>query len=805
MGPLLFEDKRTSTWYTGSTFTSFYFNMRLSPLLRFVPLLWGVVFSFGVASAAFVPPFVSDIYAGVFKVSAIDTEHFSIEFGPTVSAGADADSNRIPDLVERVAAYAETSYAKEVEELGFVDPLANYAKYNTESVQTRIPLIMDDAGLYLSDGSVGTTSIDESGLLYMAISPTVGEKVIQATVAHEFQHVIQFSYEGSFFGYDQDLNFAEQIAVAVEDFVFDDSNDYYNYLSDYFDYPDYSVFSGTVPEDTLFEYGLGIWPRYLVELVEDWALLPKVVSRYFASDPDVWDAYQAYEEVLREDYDKDLRDAYMGFAMSNYFASSFYVEGESYPELYIHRLHTPEDYPIQEEFVPLDTAPSLFGTNVLRFNLNEFAVGQDVKVTFERPSQVEWGVIAFTVREGVPVDTENVSLNIFPSGSELNTLVFPINEAADRLVLLVMPLASDPAMVESVEDAFDFAYAYRYSMEIGNFIATTTPEFTYEFVDEPVESVEVEVSEDSSVVDDLIVTGLTVTNVSSDSVSLRWKRSNDPDVTGYEIQYESVAMTDSSSKLVEGAHITHATLSSLEAGEYSVWIYPVSDSKEISVWSEIVTVIVFGESAATVSSSSESGFSDVSSTHQNGEAIQLLTEWDLIQGYPDGTFRPDQTINRAELLKLLTKNWVMEDDPMVEELSLENCFSDVMNQWFARYVCYAFQKGWVQGYEDGLFHPERTVSRAEALKMLFAASETPVPARVSGGAIKYSDVFASAWYAPYVVRAQELGLLEEEEGGEFLPDAGRSRAQVVEEIYRLVLVAFEDFKEEWGFEEIQRP
>ncbi|KKT72594.1 MAG: hypothetical protein UW70_C0106G0006 [Candidatus Peregrinibacteria bacterium GW2011_GWA2_44_7] len=80
------------------------------------------------------------------------------------------------------------------------------------------------------------------------------------TVAHEFLHVIQFSYMGSFVGYNQDAFFAEQTAVWAEEAAYTDVNDYFNYLPDFFNYPDYSVFTGVVPEGTLFEYASSIWP-----------------------------------------------------------------------------------------------------------------------------------------------------------------------------------------------------------------------------------------------------------------------------------------------------------------------------------------------------------------------------------------------------------------------------------------------------------------------------------------------------------------------------------------------------------------
>src|SRR3972149_3837984 len=50
-----------------------------------------------------------------------------------------------------------------------------------------------------------------------------------------------------------------------------------------------------------------------------------------------------------------------------------------------------------------------------------------------------------------------------------------------------------------------------------------------------------------------------------------------------------------------------------------------------------------------------------------------------------------------------------------------SCFSDVKKEWFSSYICYSKSKGWVSGYSDGSFKPNNTVTKMEALKMLIQA------------------------------------------------------------------------------------
>ncbi len=108
-------------------------------------------------------------------------------------------------------------------------------------------------------------------------------------------------------------------------------------------------------------------------------------------------------------------------------------------------------------------------------------------------------------------------------------------------------------------------------------------------------------------------------------------------------------------------------------------------------------------------------FPDVPSDHDNSRAIMLLQQAGVFSGYPDGTFRPGQSINRAELLKIFVSS--IGDSAGVLEAG--NCFPDVHEgDWFSSYVCTAVKRGWVSGYPDEYFRPERQVTLVEALKML---------------------------------------------------------------------------------------
>jgi len=113
----------------------------------------------------------------------------------------------------------------------------------------------------------------------------------------------------------------------------------------------------------------------------------------------------------------------------------------------------------------------------------------------------------------------------------------------------------------------------------------------------------------------------------------------------------------------------------------------------------------------------ESVFTDVSDKTDYSPAIQWMAENKVINGYEDGSFKPDKCVNRAEFLKML---FVVQEAELssVEDLS----FSDVNNSaWYAPYLATALQTKIVEGYNDGTFKPEQCVTRAEAAKMVVAS------------------------------------------------------------------------------------
>lgn len=186
---------------------------------------------------------------------------------------------------------------------------------------------------------------------------------------------------------------------------------------------------------------------------------------------------------------------------------------------------------------------------------------------------------------------------------------------------------------------------------------------------------------------------------------------------------------------------------------------------------------IIGESD-TIYAEAERQFSDVSKAHPNYEAIKFLQAEGIISGYSDGTFKPGNTVNRVEALKMLMLAFDMEAGPAG---SLP--FSDTDDgAWYAATLATALDKAIVRGYDDGTFRPSNVVNKAEYLKMLFLTGGiTPAESLTAN---PYSDVPKDAWYAPYAYLTNKMNLLSVA-NDRLSAGSGMTRGDVAETIYRL--------------------
>lgn len=147
----------------------------------------------------------------------------------------------------------------------------------------------------------------------------------------------------------------------------------------------------------------------------------------------------------------------------------------------------------------------------------------------------------------------------------------------------------------------------------------------------------------------------------------------------------------------------------------------------------------------TGSTAEESCFTDSSGSPYE-TAICYVKDLGVVQGYKDGSYKPNSPITRAEFTKI-----IMASSYENNEISGEKCFSDVQTDWYAPYVCKAQNLGFIGGYADKTFKPQNNIKLSEALKIILEAA-----AQTAGIDIPDAE---GPWYQKYVNLANQLNLI----------------------------------------------
>ena len=133
---------------------------------------------------------------------------------------------------------------------------------------------------------------------------------------------------------------------------------------------------------------------------------------------------------------------------------------------------------------------------------------------------------------------------------------------------------------------------------------------------------------------------------------------------------------------------------------------------------------------------SDTPFSDVDPAAWYSPYVAFAAKYGLVDGYSDGTFRPNDPVGRAELVKLVSN--------FFPAAAGESSFPDVpAGHWAAGVIGWAVEEGWVTGYPDGTFQPARSVSRCEAVRLVNLALGRQAGERQAE--LPFSDVAEGHW------------------------------------------------------------
>ena len=140
-------------------------------------------------------------------------------------------------------------------------------------------------------------------------------------------------------------------------------------------------------------------------------------------------------------------------------------------------------------------------------------------------------------------------------------------------------------------------------------------------------------------------------------------------------------------------------------------------------------------------------YTDVPADAWYNNAVSTLSNAGILDGYEDGTFRPDGNITRAEFATITARFLEASYDG-------GNRFPDIDGHWAAEYINEAANAGIVDGYEDGTFRPQQNITRAEAVTMVNRTVDRhPDADHLLDNMVTWPDNPESAWYYAQIQEA----------------------------------------------------
>ena len=161
--------------------------------------------------------------------------------------------------------------------------------------------------------------------------------------------------------------------------------------------------------------------------------------------------------------------------------------------------------------------------------------------------------------------------------------------------------------------------------------------------------------------------------------------------------------------------------------------------------------------------STSNNFSDVTADAWYNNAVSTMVNAGIIQGYEDGTFRPNNNITRAEFAAIASR--FMSSGYDVEE----DLFTDIANHWARENINDAAMTKWINGYPDGTFLPDKAITRAEAVTLVNnVLQRKPDADHMLDSMIKWPDnIDTSAWYYEAIQEATNSHDYDLFEGAEY--------------------------------------
>lgn len=200
--------------------------------------------------------------------------------------------------------------------------------------------------------------------------------------------------------------------------------------------------------------------------------------------------------------------------------------------------------------------------------------------------------------------------------------------------------------------------------------------------------------------------------------------------------------------------------------------------------------IVSQQKSFTVAASEEeeqtglcAGYSDVSASDADCDAIEYVQSIGAMTGNPDGTFEPNEILQRDQVAKISLETFGLFDDS-ADYCDGSAAFPDVpSSQWSYQYICRGVDLDMITGYEAGedagFYRPARSVNRVEFLALILRNLSDSMP---SNNSASYSDVPVGQWYTGYAKYSYDHSLFV---GNNLQPTKLVTRREVAKVLYEL--------------------
>ena len=406
-------------------------------------------------------------YNDTATVYSYSTSHYKIHYVKVTGDApdlTDANNNGHPDYVENMGSTFENVYTEEITNMGYSVPPDD----GTEGGDSNFDVYIKNIG---SEGIYGWAQAEglSSGNSYYSFMvmdndytefPTnTATENMQVTAAHEFHHSVQMGYNVYSSSW-----YKEVTSTWMEDEVYDNVNDNYQYMESWFNAPEVSL--DIDDGDGTHEYGSWIFNKYLSEKF-DASLIRDIWDQIKSED----NALPAIESALTGK-STDLKTEFTHFTGWNYDKTK-YSEGTSYPDIKIENNSSPYNtYPLSTKTTTIDNLAAKY----YKFLPDPSKSGQklDLIILFRGPDYVDCGAIVVTVKNGVK-DQHILTLDSQNDGSY--TIDNFGTNGADS-VILIMSNGSQST------DGASFEYEAKYAgVDVALVIDRSGSMSTYDYMD----------------------------------------------------------------------------------------------------------------------------------------------------------------------------------------------------------------------------------------------------------------------------------------------------------------------------------